>query len=255
MTIDPTRIVSIVLVATEDQPPITGFPKPQTFPLSAWAAVNPTLHAISKELPEPPISSQIVPGAGLKDLADRATTLALDLMSKLDHKAITYLQFKTIPAYPPNRTGPQVFALLTVCRDDSAARSDVVNLQSQPLLPLDASQDAPELAAHLRRNEIMWRAWRQYGINEHTKLSVDFQFAAGKLAAAETLRDRLQQIGFTVALTPKRSLMVFKSVDVQATEQAAWPLDRLQTRTRELFQLAASLGISLQGIGAAIPSR
>jgi hypothetical protein len=266
--IDPRRIAQIVLVATEDEPAITGFPTPQTLPISAWMAVNPTCHAVFKQLDEPPISAAVARGTGLAKLGEGAATLAFERMSAMPGTALTYLQFKSIPAYPPNRTGPREFALLTICRDDAVDQSDVVHLREGELLPsCDAAgtplvelrvaadtETHPELAAHLQRNELMWDVWIQAGVTETTSLPVDFHFYATKQPAAESLRRGLEQMGMAVALKSTRTLLFLKGWELTATETARWTLRKLQARTRDVFELASSLDVSLEGIGAAMPA-
>jgi hypothetical protein len=262
--VDPRSIVQIILVATEDQPAISGFPTPQTLPISAFAAANPACHAILKELPEPQIRSGVVKGSGIAALSEGAATGAFNEMATMPRNATTYLQIKTIPTYKEGRSGPTEFALLTICRDESAARSDVVFVRDGELVPshdatgaplVEIKVDAPDppaLTAHLERNEQLWDTWMSLGVTEQRAIRVDFEFHATNRSAADELQKDLEQLGLSVALAPTRTLFIFKGWRITGSENARWTRERLQSQTRVLFDLARKHDVTLQSIGAAI---
>jgi hypothetical protein len=112
----------------------------------------------------------------------------------------------------------------------------------------------PHLSGHLERNSALWLEWLKEGVVETKELTVDFHFSAARERLAIALERVLVAEGFKVTITPKRTALIFKAWSVEASETALWSLERLQFRTRQLYDAASSVGMHLEGLGATMPS-
>ncbi len=133
--VDPRRIKQIVLVATEDQPPISGYKTEGSMVYSAWAATNKTCYSMRRELTQPELAVHIGRGSGVDSLVDHTMQHANELIDKVPRRVRVRVQFKSIPNYPAQRGGPREFGLLTVAEDDSAQKSEVLIIGVDEIVP------------------------------------------------------------------------------------------------------------------------
>jgi hypothetical protein len=266
--IDPRHLKQITLVATDDQPRIEGYKTERTLPLSVWAATNPACHKILGDYTAIPVSTQIGSGTGTEGLVKLAVECATAALHNVPGNCRARLQFKEIPNYPAERSGPRQCSLVTIDEDDANENQRVTIIGGDALIPArDAlggelvefrvesgiSQPTVDgLQGHLARNEQMWAVWSKMGVTEQTCLHVDFQFRSAQKQSTERLAEALQAKGFTVSAQPKRTLLFLKGWDITASESAWWTLERLQWRTQELYQLAESVDVGLEGVGALV---
>ena len=117
-----------------------------------------------------------------------------------------------------------------------------------------ATRTDNDLSGHLERNSALWIEWLKNGITETNQLTVDFHFYATREQLATALEHALVAEGFKVTITPTRTALIWKGWNVEASETALWSLERLQFRTRQLYDAASSVGIRLEGLGASMPS-
>ncbi len=264
--VDPRRIKQIVLVATDDQPAVGGYATERVLPISAWAATNKTCHSLIGDFSKVDVATHIGGGTGVEGLVKLSTNFAHALLSDLTNEARVHVQFKEINKYPADRIGPRHFSLLTVSASEPNQTNNLLivggdeivpefDLDGRRLIeiqvdPVGVEPANDELRAHLARNQAMWELWTSMGVTEQTCLCVDFHFSSKDNEATRKLTDLLQSKGFKVSTTPRRTLFFSKSWDTEASQSAWWTLDRLQWRTVELFEHAATLNISLEGAGA-----
>ena len=268
--VDPRRIGRIILIATASEPPIQGFPNERVFPISSWKATNADCGAVLGDSAHLALDVHIGPGDRIDELVELALGFAATIRSAAAGLTQTHIQFKKIPAYPANRSGPREFALLTVSFSDEFHQSCVHIIGGDALVPVcDMTgtalvQSSPaeaiaaplddDLAAHLSRNEEMWAAWSALGVSEKTCLQADFHFAEAPGELAAPLMQFLTDQGFQTSAVSRRSFFRLKGQQVTAAESAWWTLDRLQWRTRQLYEAGAKWKVGLDGVGAAIPA-
>jgi hypothetical protein len=266
--IDPRRIKQITLVATDDQPRIDGYKTERIFPVSVWAATNPACHKLLVDYTEIPVSTHMGSGTGTEGLVKLAIDHATAALRNVSGNCRARLQFKEIPNYPADRSGPGQCGLVTIDEDNANENQRVIIIGGDALIPARDAQGGEliefrvesgtaqptnaGLQGHLARNEQMWAVWSKMGISEQTCLRVDFQFYSAQKQSTERLTETLQAKQFAVSAQPKRTLLFLKGWDITASESAWWTLERLQWQTRELYQLAERLDIGLEGVGALI---
>ncbi len=266
--VDPRRIRQIALVALEDQPRVEGFKSENSFIISAWSATNRDCYAVSKELPEPKLSIHVGPGTGLLTLATLAGEQATYLLHTLPERARAFIQTKRIPAYPPNRSGPGEFCLVTIYEDPAAGEFELATedaelvpefnaagerlIELPPETSVAAQGENGDLEGHLARNALMWNIWVSMGVTEQTLLPVSFFFLCASKDAAQTLEAGLKSQGLRVTTEVRRKLLLLKEWSITASEEGNWTLDRLQTRTPELHAAAKNAEAQLQAVEAKI---
>jgi Regulator of ribonuclease activity B len=105
----------------------------------------------------------------------------------------------------------------------------------------------------LETNCELWNIWSTHGIGDGSTFAIDFHFYAARSANGERVATILREAGFSVKTQTTRTLLIFKGLDIEATEHASWTLERLQERTRELVALAARVDVLFDGLGAEMP--
>jgi hypothetical protein len=105
----------------------------------------------------------------------------------------------------------------------------------------------------LEKNRELWSVWSAHGVRDGSAFAIDFHFYAARSANGERLAAVLREAGFTVRTQTTRTLLIFKGLDIEATEHASWTLPRLQERTRELVALAERAQVLFDGLGAEMP--
>jgi hypothetical protein len=266
--IDSRCIKQIRLVATDSEPPIQGYATERVLPASAWRATNNACYDVLGDLSKIDVGVRIAPGVGLEGLVNLAMSSSEALVGSAPGKVRAYVQFKAIDKYPPDRGGPRQYSLLTIADETDAAKSEVLVLGGEYLLPrcdlagtplvifqpdpaLERRSDE-KLRAHLVRNRTMWKTWCDLGVSQWKSLRVDFFFKAKEKLSADRLAEILKGKGFSVTTRSTRRLFLLKEWTLEANEFSWWTLDRLQWRTIELCESAAKHEIDLEGIGAMV---
>ena len=131
-------IKTIILVATNDQPSISGFRDGgASVAISAWAANNKNCWSLLKDRPQPPCSVYVEPNYAPDGRTGLALKFGESLINKLareEGKVIRiFMQLGSVRQWPQGRSGPLSFCLLTVCEVPGLVNSEIVALGSDEL--------------------------------------------------------------------------------------------------------------------------
>lgn len=136
--VDPRSIKVITLITTEDQSPINGFHFESDLTYSAWASRNKTCYSILKNLEIPELKVFVGQGSSLEDRMKLASDFALSLIKKFSNEYIkvrAFIQPMGIPQYPPGRSGPRSFYLITTCFDNKIKKNEIIIIDNDEILP------------------------------------------------------------------------------------------------------------------------
>lgn len=137
--VDPRAIKSILVVATSEEPRISGFSY-QNFAASMFASVNPTLYSVLKDVGLPDMGVCIRNG-DLAEVAMDSASHAADELESSGRRVISHIQFRTTTGYPSGYGGPRRFALITFAMDDRPGEGEL-RLNDDPSIQLLPEYDS-----------------------------------------------------------------------------------------------------------------
>lgn len=146
--VDPREIEAIILATTQDQSKIEGYTTDAVLVISLWAAVNKTCYDVLQNIDLPDLLVRIGPGSGADDRASFSNSIIKSIIDSrpIDKsKVIAFVQSSSVPQYPPMRSGPSDFWLLTVCGCDRAQKHEIRLLDKNSSILPEYSADGRKL--------------------------------------------------------------------------------------------------------------
>jgi hypothetical protein len=129
--VDPRDIKTITLLTTEDEAPIRGFQTQESLAVSLWASLNKNCYEVLRGLPQPQLTVFVGPGSGPEARAALSAELAGGIIERSQNdqvKLVVFIQDGVVPQYPPGRSGPRHFHLVTMCRCAEAKKHQIRTL-------------------------------------------------------------------------------------------------------------------------------